>query len=299
MRHLADLTDEKSASFYADVPAGDMKKFQAFCREFPYRQLVHAGIEWPYLDNARKGEALLMLSGALSIPDISWLSITHFGQAYHVIVPSYPAVHSMNDLVDGIAAILKHEGVKKAHVMGGSYGGFVAQVFVRRHPQLCRSLVLSHTFAPDPANAGSAHKMARWMKWLPEGILRWLMGRMLGKMMPPHDDRMVLMLGHFKELLYHRLTKVDMLGTVLRWGDYYARVFTPADLKGWPGRVLLVLADDDPGTPEAERAKLSALYPAARVHLFHGTGHVTSVLKEQEYQAVIDGFLRSNFKEIS
>jgi pimeloyl-ACP methyl ester carboxylesterase len=73
--------------------------------------------------------------------------------------------------------------------------------------------------------------------------------------------------------------------------DYFGRQYTPQDLSGWPGKVLLVLADDDPGTPEPVRAALSALYPEARLHLFHGTGHVTSVLERDEYQAVIDTFL--------
>jgi hypothetical protein len=36
---------------------------------------------------------------------------------------------------------------------------------------------------------------------------------------------------------------------------------------------------------------MSALYPGARLHLFHGTGHSTSVLKEQEYQEAIELFL--------
>jgi pimeloyl-ACP methyl ester carboxylesterase len=51
------------------------------------------------------------------------------------------------------------------------------------------------------------------------------------------------------------------------------------------------MADDDPGTPESVRDAMSALYPGARLHLFHGTGHSTSVLKEQEYQEAIEQFL--------
>jgi hypothetical protein len=50
------------------------------------------------------------------------------------------------------------------------------------------------------------------------------------------------------------------------------------------------MADDDPSTPEPVRAALRDLYPRAQVHLFHGTGHVTAVLKQDEYQAVIEGF---------
>jgi pimeloyl-ACP methyl ester carboxylesterase len=297
MKHLADLSDTKVAALYSDVLPADMERFQAFCCDCLYRQLTYDGVDWPYLINERSGETLLMLSGALSIPDISWLTISHFAQMYRVIAPAYPAVKTMGALVDGIAAILQQEGIKQAHVLGGSYGGFVAQVFVRRYPGLTRSLVLSHTYPPDPANVKTIKNMARWMSLLPEGVLRSLMGKRLGTLMPAKTPEVSLFHAMFKELLYHRLTKVDLLGTISRTIDYYAQVYTPHDLVAWPGKVLLVMADDDPGTPEAVRVAMSALYPGARMHLFHGTGHSTSVLKEQEYQEAIEQFLEEMIED--
>lgn len=53
-----------------------------------------------------------------------------------------------------------------------------------------------------------------------------------------------------------------------------------------------MLTDDDPSTPEAVRTKLQALYPGARMHLFHGGGHAASIARQEEYLAVIDEFLR-------
>jgi pimeloyl-ACP methyl ester carboxylesterase len=291
MKHLTDLTDRKVAALYADVLPADIEKFQAFCNDCPYRQLTYAGVDWPYLINERSGETLLLLSGALSIPDISWLTIAHFAQAYRVIAPAYPAVKTMDELVNGIGAILQREGIQQAHVLGGSYGGFVAQVFVRRYPGSTRSLVLSHTFPPDPANLETIQKMARWVPLLPEGVLRWLMGKRLGALLPAKTLETSLFHAMFEELLYLRLTKADLLSTVYRTVDYYTQEYTPQDLVGWPGKVLLVMSDDDPGTPEPVRDAMCALYPTAKLHLFHGTGHSTSVLKEQEYQEAIDQFL--------
>jgi pimeloyl-ACP methyl ester carboxylesterase len=291
MKHLADLTDTKVAALYADVLPADTERFQAFCNDCPYRQLTYAGVDWPYLINARSGETLLLLSGALSIPDISWLTIAHFAKTYRVIAPAYPAVKTMGALVDGIAVILQHEGIKQAHVLGGSYGGFIAQVFVRRYPDLTRSLVLSHTFPPDRGNLKTIQKMARWMRLLPEGMLRWLMRRRLGTLMPAKSPETSIFHALFEELLYFRLKKVDLVSTVDRTVDYCSLGYTPEDLVGWPGRVLLVMSDDDPGTPESVRDAMRALYPTARLQLFHGTGHSTSVLKEQEYQEAIERFL--------
>lgn len=291
MKHLADLTDPKIANRYAGVPAADLEKFQAFCIVCPYKQAAIGGVEWPYLDNMYSGKSLLLLSGALALPDISWLTIDHFAKTFRVIVPAYPAVKTMEALVDGIAEILHQEGIERAHVLGGSYGGFVAQVFVRRHPGLTRSLVLSHTFPPNPESARTLKKMMRWLPLLPGGILRRLMGRWLGSLMPAKSAEVSLMHAMFEELLFHRLTKADILSSFWRTIDYCSHKYTPQDLASWQGKVLLVMADDDPGTPEPVRAEMSALYPGARLHLFHGTGHAAAVLNKEEYQAVIGKFL--------
>jgi pimeloyl-ACP methyl ester carboxylesterase len=295
MKHLADLTDPKVAARYTDVPPADLNKFKAFCSVCPYKQVTVSGVEWFYLVNKDSGETLLLLSGALAIPDISWLTIAHFAQTYRVIAPTYPAVKTMDALVDGIAAILRQERIEQAHVLGGSYGGFVAQVFVRRHPGLTRSLVLSHTFPPDPVKVKTIRRIAGWLPFLPEGGLRWLMGRWLNPLMPAKKPETAFMHAMFEELLYHRLTKADILSIFWRTVDYFAQKYTPQDLADWPGKVLLVMADDDPSTPEPVRAAMSALYPGARMHLFHGTGHGTSVLEEEEYQAAIGRFLDEAF----
>jgi len=291
MKHLADLTDPKVAVRYADVSPADLEKFRAFCQACPYKQVTIGGVEWPYLVNKDSGKTLLLLSGALVIPDISWLTIAHFAQTYRIIAPAYPAVKTMDLLVDGIAEILHKEGIEHAHVLGGSYGGFVAQVFVRRHPGLTCSLVLSHTLPPDPVNVKTIKRTVGWLPLLPEGVLRWVMGKRLTSLMPVKTAETALLQAMFEEILYHRLTKADITSIIWRTFDYYAKEYTPQDLAGWHGKVLLVMADDDPSTPESVRAAMSALYPEAMLHLFHGTGHVTSVLKEEEYQAVIGRFL--------
>jgi pimeloyl-ACP methyl ester carboxylesterase len=291
MKHLGETTDRKVAALYADVPPDVMDAYRAFCRTCPYEQVTADGVDWAYLTNRGGGDALLMLSGALVIPDISWRTIAHFARKYRVIAPVYPAVNTMDELADGIAGILRREGVERAHVMGGSYGGFVAQVFVRRHPALTRSLVLSHTLPPDPALRKSMKKTMRWLPLLPERVLRWVMGRKLGPLMPAKTPETALAHAMYAELLSsRRLTKADILGMLARAADFSGSAFAPQDLAGWQGRVLLVMADDDPGTPEPVRRAMSALYPGARVHLFHGTGHAASILKEEEYQAVIGSF---------
>ena len=291
MSRIGDLTIPKIAALYSSVPADQLDKFQAFRRDFPYIDMTLNGEKWSYLTGGQGDSPVLMLSGALAIPDISWTSIVNFAARRRVIVPAYPAVKSMDALADGIAAILKHAGVDQAHIMGGSYGGFVAQVFVRRHPDMARSLVLSHTLPPYPKTAPRMRRFSLLLRWMPMGLLRRMMHRIFRSMMPEPSEETACLLAIFNELIDYTLTRQDILGIVERTADYSVHTFAPEDLSAWPGKALLVFGESDPATPPDVRQKLEALYPGCQVHLFPGSGHTTSVTHQDEYLDVIDGFL--------
>ena len=291
MNRICDLSSPKIAPLYARVPASRLEAFQAFRQNFPYKEMVRDGLSWPYLGGGQGDPSLLLLSGALAIPDISWITIANLAKTRRVIVPAYPPVTTMDALVDGIAAVLEQEGIDQAHVMGGSYGGFVAQVFVRRHPRLAASLVLSHTLAPYPETAARVRSFIRLVRWMPMGLVRQMMRRVFRSMMPEWSDETACLLAIFDELIRYTLDKKDVIGILERTVDYGERTFTPQDLAGWPGEVLLIFGADDAATPPEVRERLESLYPGCQVHLFEDAGHSTSVTHQEEYLAVVDGFL--------
>jgi pimeloyl-ACP methyl ester carboxylesterase len=49
--------------------------------------------------------------------------------------------YTMDDMADDAAAVLEAVGVDRAHVLGASMGGMIAQAFALRHPSRTRSLV--------------------------------------------------------------------------------------------------------------------------------------------------------------
>ena len=283
----------KVAKLYKNVPSELLSRLHQFRTQYPYKRATVDGTEWRYIDTGSGEQVLLALSGATCIAEMSWLSIEHFAQRNRVISPDYPALDTMAGLVDGIAGILDREGISRAHVMGGSYGGFVAQAFVRRHPDRTASLILSHTLLPEREGAEQVAKVVRWMRLLPAPALRAFFRMRLGKLFPEGQHlELALSKALFAEIVNYHLTKAQLISLMRRVVDLGVNYsFTPDDLRDWPGRILLLMADDDPATPEPVREAMAAMYPQAKRRLFSGAGHATAILKQDEYFAAIDEFL--------
>ncbi len=69
--------------------------------------------------------------------------------------------------------------------------------------------------------------------------------------------------------------------------------FTPDDLKGWPGKVLIIESDDDPAITAHDRTLLRNTYPGAQVHTFRDAGHASSILKREEVFSIMRSFLNN------
>jgi pimeloyl-ACP methyl ester carboxylesterase len=249
------------------------------------RRLTHRGIQWRYFAGGHAGQVVLRLSGALGLAEFSFQQIRLFESRFRVITPDYPAVRSLAEMTDGVIAILDAESVERAHVIGGSFGGLLAQVLVRRVPERVTSLVLSHTGAPDGKRRGVATAIVAAM---PQPVLRGLLKARLGRTLDAADT-------FWRRYFDHAIgdmTKADILSRVRLQAEFGAQVgWRPDDLARWPGRVLLIEGEDDPLFPPAARARLRALYPTAEVHRFQGTGHAAAVLKPEEYAEVVTQFL--------
>ena len=283
--------------YYRKVPSDQVQQLMRFRRDHPPKKVLINGVGWEYLTvGSSAGASLLFLPGALSTAESAWRTISLLEQGrYHLVIPSYPPeVDSMTGLADGAAEILRQEGIETAYVIGGSYGGMLAQVFAHRHPNFVTKLILSHTYPPVARRAKSVEPALRLFRLLPMFMVKsMLRQRMIGILPPTPSPELLLITAQVREAVDTRLTRQAALSTYLRMMDFDRQVYSPNDLSGWAGKTLIMLAEDDPTTPEAMRKNLIALYPGATVHIFKGSGHATSVLESAEYIKVMEDFLNN------
>ena len=261
------------------------EQLEAFRAAHPPVTLHAAGQAWSYLRAGTQGPAVLLLGGALGRAEFTFGVIDALQDAVRVLAPDYPPARTLRELTDGLVALLDAEGIRRAHVVGGSFGGVVAQAFARAHPERVASLVLSHTGAPDRA-AGRGWAV-RILELLPAGLLRGMLRRRLRSTLAAADP---FWMRQFDATIAG-LSKPDILSRVALAAEFGARYGGAAVPRRPLYPVLIVEADDDPLFTPRKRAALHALYPDASAHVFHGTGHSAAVLRPTEYAGVIRRFV--------
>lgn len=255
------------------------------------------GVEWSILEMGDgPGEPLLVLPGAMGMADGAGALLGRLAAGRRVVAVSYPSVATMTELCDGIAALLDRLGMARADVLGSSLGGWVAQCLVRRHPERVRRLVLSHTYALRPEDARRLRTGTRIWRILPGWLFRALVRRRIrGALEPVRRAGAAGDARSLERILAASMTTLDP-AALIRYNDWMiesliAFRFAPGDLADRAGDVLIVESADDPILRPSSRAALRALYPAARVHTFHGGGHATALAMPAEYAAAVTAFL--------
>jgi pimeloyl-ACP methyl ester carboxylesterase len=254
----------------------------------PVVELPHGGTTWRYRRAGKEGPGVLLLPGALGIGEFGFPVVSALEPSCRIIAPDYPPVATMAQMLDGLVAILDAEGVARAHVVGGSFGGIVAQALVRRVPQRVASLVLSHTGAPG-TRRGRGWALAL-LAAFPGFVLRAALKRRLRGVLAGADP---FWLRYFDQAVAG-LSKADIVSRMRLAAEFGDAVYKPDDLAGWPGRVLVVESEDDPLFRSAQRQALRDLYPRAEVHTFTGTGHVAAVLQPENFADVLARFFRDH-----
>lgn len=267
----------------------------------PLKKLTVGGVEWEYATGGRGRETILLFHGAVGGAEtMQWLA-ERFGDEYRTIAPTVADVRRLGEVCDAASAILDREHVGRAHVFGGSFGGLVAQSFLKRRWRQVGNLVLLSTGAPNRQLGSRSEKLLKVLRLLPFPLLRALMkaelSRHLDAPVPPeHAERFADFRRRLDEYFDRRLTKETLLSRVALAADFNAREsFAPADFEPWAGRALVIDSDDDPMVSAEDRGRLHALFPRALRCSFDGAGHLIPLLRTEELVGVVKAFLKEQY----
>lgn len=278
------------------MPQDPFRQYRQFLATHPFRYVDVAGTRWPYIVGGSGESALVLLPGAPGRAEASFEYVLAFEREYTVISVGYPAeVTTVEACLRGLASITEAEGFGRAHMVGGSYSGLLAQRFVRQYPGKVDRLVLSDTGVPRPGRAGKYRRYVWLLRVLPMPVVRalWRVGAYLYlRDMAPASRP--FWRAYFAQVR-RSITRRECISRLQAWVDFDSGSrFSPGDLATWPGEVLILEAERDTTFPAWERQALRKLYPTAEVRVFTGGGHASSLDRRDEYIAAIRAFLAAH-----
>src|SRR3989442_4491187 len=260
--------------------------------------IAEDGVEIAYdVWGRRDGPVALLIQG-LGMDSRGWaLQRMAFGRRYRCFAPDNrgvgrtgtpPTPYSLEQMARDAVSVLDAEGVSRAHVVGASMGGVIAQIIGVMHPERTRSLVLACTSCRH--HPWRRELLQEWADAVLEGGstaalgddgLRWLVGPRLRK-------RFGMWLNILARIVLHadpegfaaQVQAILDAPDELRFELHHVRV--PA---------LVITGSQDALTPIGDAEELAEMIPLAQLVELRGAAHGLMVEAPNAFNGAVLDFL--------
>ncbi|MET0645278.1 MAG: alpha/beta fold hydrolase [Pyrinomonadaceae bacterium] len=254
------------------------------------------GFELYYEEHGR-GEPLVLVPGFGAGLWIWYRQVPGFAERFRTIVfdprgvarSAADAPFTMRDLADDLAALLEELRVEEAHVLGASFGGFVAQEFALAHPALVRSLVLCCT---SYGGAGHRPPSAETLAAIASTKGLNTEERVRENLLLAFSPRFAA--EHAQEV--ERVTRLRAENVVpehvyLRQLQAAFAFDAAARVGGIEAPTLVITGDEDVIVPHENSLNLAAAIPGARLRVIEGGSHAFFIERAEEFNRAVVEFI--------
>ena len=198
----------------------------------------------------------------------------------------------VSDLASDVVALLEYLNVRKAHVLGTSLGGFVAQELALERPDLVDKLVLVCT----SYGRGGPGTMSPWaladMIGLPSlsverAVRRGLETATSEAYRAKHPEE-------FEQIVRWRLADSPSLSAYYEQMRAGARFDASRDVGSITSPTLVIHGAEDRYVPVANAAALAEAIPDAKLRVLEDAGHLVFIERFADVNREIVTFLRSH-----
>ena len=192
-------------------------------------------------------------------------------------------------LADDVAHLLQTLGIESAHIVGASFGGFVAQEFALKYPAMTRRLVLCCTSFGGPNHVAPT----------PETLMALASTRGLNS---EQRMRANLLLAFTPEYLEAQAADVDHIVNLRATNEVPEHIYlsqlqaavnfsVESRLDQIKAPTLVLSGDNDVIVPLQNSRNLAARIPNARLELIAGGSHTFFIEQAPEFNEIVTGFL--------
>ena len=260
--------------------------------------IVKAGELLMHYEVDGEGPPLVLLMGLGCPGALWWLQVPALAEQYQVIVPDNrgvgrtekPAVEYSTELMaDDVANLLNALGIPRAHILGMSMGGAIAQQMALRHPWTVDRLILACTFSETSPYGEEI--MAVWRLLAERAGMEALARLLLAQSVTPrfyseHPDR----LARLREIFAAWPQPVD---AYLRQHGACARHRTTDQLSRIRAPTLVLAPERDVLTPPGAMNLIHQHIPDATLVVIPRSGHGFMWEVPEQFNAAVVEFLAS------
>jgi 3-oxoadipate enol-lactonase len=193
--------------------------------------------------------------------------------------------YSLEALADDLKGLFGALGIKSSHFVGLSMGGMIGQVFALKYPGVLRTLVLADTTSRYPAEAAAvwADRIrtaeTKGMEPLVQPTLERWFTEPFRKANPGKVQRIAEMI---------RTTPV---AGYVGCSQAIPRINVSARLREIAAPGLVIVGEQDMGTPVAMAREIHESYPASGLVIIPSAAHIANVEQPEAFNAALADFL--------
>ena len=258
-----------------------------FREQHPEKVISVDGKDWPYIAFGEGPETIVFLHGMTGADDIWWQQMLALAPDYRVISLTYPAVDTLEEMSQGVLAVMEAEGVDKATFVGSSLGGYLTQYLMTTHPERMEKAVFANTFPPNELLAEKNGGLIKILPFLPNWLVMKTFRGSFEDRVYPASGHSELVLAYMLEQVAGRMSKAQVIDRA----KAVIEPFDPPDPEALGIPVMIIEADNDPLVEETLREQLKQQYPSTRVETLHDVGHFPYLNDPETYTALVKSFL--------
>jgi pimeloyl-ACP methyl ester carboxylesterase len=247
-----------------------------------------------------QGDHLVWISG-LALDHRAWsLQIPLFSQTFRCLTfdnrdagqsARSPGPYTIRTMADDTVGLMKALAIGRAHIVGLSMGGAIAQEIAINHPAMVRRLVLVATYTSgDPRGAALLNSFVQMRgRFTREEYLRAIVPWLFS-----YQDCIVP--GLVESFVKKGMEDPYFLPAKVyaRQADAVVNHFTEDRLKQIQAPTLIVAGDDDLVTPMRFATTLCREIPGAKLAVIQGGAHGLIWTRADEFNDLVLSFLKEN-----
>jgi pimeloyl-ACP methyl ester carboxylesterase len=277
------------------------EEIQSFKQEYPYQKIKVGHALFRYiLAGQAKNPAVVLLNGGMNCSEMWHEYIEKLSPSCRVLAFDYPMeLATAEETADAIALLMGKLGIDRAVLVGASFGGFMAQIIAKRHPEkvcglgLFSTAALTETTIKKRRKSFRSYKLLLWITKRKHFNYEKLKPKLIAVSMKQTEQESEENKQYIQDMLtylFKDYTKEkDIHITAMMVGLMETKPCHKRDFAYLNGNVAMVFPEKD-FFDQAEQQELIDVFSGAQIE-YVKNGHLGTILECGRYVDVIKSLL--------